>query len=153
MLLVLLAQMWLDSVPDALEILVWSCLGTTAIIVCARTIWGVGPVAWVRDNIAEDIEKRVKRVSDDQAAEQYKRVEELVDTKVGALDAKLDEALALARATEGDLKQHMIDSANQHRAEVDERAARQRERDDRDVAIDDLIAGVLTRLRALEPQE
>lgn len=159
---VVYAQAWLDAVPDQLEIFLWALIGMSAAIAAVRVIWGWGPVWWLRENIAEDIENRVKRVNEDANDEQFKKVKAaneeqfekvkaLVDQKIEPLQSSINEVITLAKATDRDLKQHMVDSADQHAADLKEREARQVERDKRDEGVDELIDKILTRLTALEP--
>lgn len=151
-LAVMFAQAWLDAVPDQLEIFLWALIGTSAAIAAIRVIWGWGPVSWLRENIAEDIENRVKRVNEDANEEQFKKVKELVDEKVLPLQQSINEAVDLAKANETDLKKHMSDSARQHADDLKERELRQHERDLRDAEIDGMIDRILGRLTALEPK-
>ena len=153
MLVAVFAQVWLDAIPDPIEIILWSVVGAGALIGGLRIIWGWGPVSWVRDNIAEDIEKRVQRVNAAANAEQLAQVQTYVDTKIDPLQASIDTVIGLAKATDRDLKQHMVDSANQHQSDLDERIERQKDRDERDRDVDTMIAGILTRLQALEPSK
>lgn len=145
------AQAWLDAVPDAIEIFLWGLVGMSTAIVAIRVIWGWGPVSWVREDIAEGIENRVKRVNEETNNDQFDKVKELVDQKIAPLQSSINEVIGLAKATDRDLKKHMEDSSTQHANDLEEREKRQGERDKRDQAVDDLIDQILERLTALEP--
>lgn len=114
-----------NAIPDWIELVVWSAVAVAAVLGAAIAVWKVGPVKWLREQIADE-------ASDRMVAKLRPVIAETVSTESKGTNDRLDMIHAIAAGAELGIEEHIADSRAQHAADLARREERQRHQDKRE---------------------
>lgn len=138
------------TIPDWLELTVWSAIAVAAVVGACVALWKFGPIAWLREQIADE-------ASDRMVAKLHPVIADAVATQHADTTDQLNKIHATAIAAELKIDAHVAESKAMHAADLERREERQlhqdRRENDQERRLEHLEVGqteILTRVDQVE---